>query len=93
MTSTLQQTAFILVVDVCLFVCCEQAAKEKETLRRSYFLFIAAVVTNDVTVVLTSQSEFQFLAGNNSLQVTCNRAVNLVSFLCIILYAIFVLLL
>ncbi|CAH3177373.1 unnamed protein product [Porites lobata] len=34
----------------------EQAAKEKETLRRSYFLFIAAVVTNDVTVVLTSQS-------------------------------------
>ena len=35
-----------------------QAVKEKETLRRSYFLFIAAVVTNDVTIVLTSQSEF-----------------------------------
>lgn len=34
-----------------------QAVKEKETLRRSYFLFVAAVVTNDVTVVLTSQSE------------------------------------
>jgi len=33
-----------------------QAVKEKETLRRSYFLFIAAVATNDVTVVLTSQS-------------------------------------
>ena len=50
--------AFILFVDACLFVCCLQAAKEKETLRRSYFLFIAAVVTNDVIVVLTSQSEF-----------------------------------
>lgn len=34
-----------------------QAVKEKETLRRSYFLFVGAVVTNDVTVVLTSQSE------------------------------------
>ena len=56
-------------------------------------MFIAAVVTNDVTVVLTSQSEFQFLAGNNSLQVTCNKAVNLVSFLRFILYSIFVLLL
>ncbi|KAJ7331256.1 hypothetical protein OS493_020041 [Desmophyllum pertusum] len=33
-----------------------QAAKEKETLRRSYFLFVAAVVTNDVIVVLTSQT-------------------------------------
>lgn len=33
-----------------------QAVKEKETLRRSYFLFVGAVVTNDVTVVLTSQT-------------------------------------
>ena len=35
--------------------------KEKETLRRSYFLFVAAVVTNDVIVVLTTQSECLFL--------------------------------
>jgi len=34
-----------------------QAVKEKETLRRSYFLFVAAIVTNDVMVVLTTQSE------------------------------------
>lgn len=33
-----------------------QAVKEKETLRRSYFLFVAAVVTNDVIVVLTTQT-------------------------------------
>ncbi|PFX29322.1 Exportin-T [Stylophora pistillata] len=33
-----------------------QAVKEKETLRRSYFLFVGAVVTNDVTGVLTSQT-------------------------------------
>lgn len=32
----------------------EEATREKETLRRSYFLFVAAVVTNDVTIVLTS---------------------------------------
>ncbi|XP_032241987.2 exportin-T isoform X1 [Nematostella vectensis] len=32
-----------------------QAAKEKETLRRSYFLFIAAIVNNEVSEVLTSQ--------------------------------------
>lgn len=41
-----------------------QAVKEKETLRRSYFLFVGAVVTNDVTVVLTSQSEWQVLVSS-----------------------------
>ena len=41
----------------CYYCFILQAAREKETLRRSYFLFVAAVVTNDVTVVLTSQSE------------------------------------
>lgn len=34
----------------------EEVVREKETLRRSYFLFVAAIVTNDVTSVLTSQN-------------------------------------
>ncbi|XP_029201596.2 exportin-T-like [Acropora millepora] len=34
----------------------EEVIREKETLRRSYFLFVAAIVTNDVTSVLTSQN-------------------------------------
>ena len=34
-----------------------QAVKEKETLRRSYFLFIASVVTNEVIEVLTNQGK------------------------------------
>lgn len=33
----------------------QQAAREKQTLQRNYFLFIAAIVTNGVTDVLVSQ--------------------------------------
>ena len=43
-----------------------QAVKEKETLRRSYFLFIASVVTNEVIEVLTNQGKAKKQNNNNN---------------------------
>ena len=43
-----------------------QAVKEKETLRRSYFLFIASVVTNEVIEVLTNQGKVKHNNNNNA---------------------------